>query len=102
MGRVLETLKRGDGWRISAANSKPADATPVQDCVVDWEIGAEVPYVEVGGADKKVELSPGLMKHPAQAAPQPPHLPVEVAAAVSKPSVVKLTETKPMAVAFEP
>ncbi len=59
MGRMLETFKLGEGRRAPLAISKPPDAMPVQDCVVDWEIGAEVPYVEVGGPGKKVELSPG-------------------------------------------
>jgi len=69
MGKMLETLKAGEGRRALLAISKPADGAPVQDCVADWEIGAEVPFVEVGGPGKKVELSPGLMKHPALAAP---------------------------------
>ena len=62
MGRMLETFKHGEGRRSPLTVGKPAGEAPVQDCVVDWEIGAEVPYVEVGGADKKIELSPGLMK----------------------------------------
>jgi Mrp family chromosome partitioning ATPase len=102
MGRMLETMKLGEGRRVPLAISKPAEGTPVQDCVVDWEIGEEVPYVEVGGPGKKVELSPGLLKHAPQAAPQPPHLPVESAPALAKAKTVNLTETKPMTAAFEP
>jgi tyrosine-protein kinase Etk/Wzc len=56
-----------------------------QDCVVEWEIGEEVPFIEVGGPNKKVEVSPALMKHAPQPA-QPPHLPV----AAVKPAVVDL------------
>ena len=100
MGRMLETMKLGEGRRAPLAISKPADTAPVQDCVVDWEIGEEVPYVEVGGPGKKVELSPGLMKHPPQAAPQAPHLTVPPVAATSKPKAVNLTEAKPMKAAF--
>src|ERR1017187_8636547 len=102
MGRMLETMKLGEGRRVPLAISKPAEGTPVQDCVVDWEIGEEVPYVEVGGPGKKVELSPGLLKHAPKAAPQPPHLTVESAPIAAKPKAVNLTETKPMTAAFEP
>jgi len=98
MGRMLETLKQGEGRRAMPAIDKTAPETPVQDCVVDWEIGEEVPFVEVGGPNKKVELSPGLMAHPAQVAPQPPHQPAKVAI---KPKAVQFTQTQPMAVAFE-
>jgi len=96
---MLETLKLGEGRRTPLAISMPADAAPVQDCVVDWEIGAEVPYVEVGGPNKKVEFSPALLKHPPQATPQPPHLPGEIA---TKASTVYLTESKPMTASLEP
>ena len=102
MGRMLETLKLGDGRRAPVTVGKPVEAAPVQECVVDWEIGAEVPFVEVGGPGKKVELSPSLMKHPPQAVPQAPHLPVEPVPGATKPLVVNLTETKPMTAAFEP
>jgi Mrp family chromosome partitioning ATPase len=102
MGRMLETLKLGEGRRTPLAVSKPADAAPVQDCVVDWEIGEEVPYVEVGGPNKKVELSPSLMKHPPQTTPQAPHLAVEVVPIAAKPKTLSLIETKPMTAAFEP
>ena len=92
MGRMLEILKLGER-RPAAAAEKPAADPAVQDCVVDWEIGEEVPFVEVGGPNKKIELSPGLLAHPPQKAPQPPH--VEVAK-----SSVRLTPTQPMSVAF--
>lgn len=101
MGRMLETLKLGEGRRTPLPVSKAADVAPVQDCVVDWEIGAEVPFVEVGGPNKKVELSPGLLKHPPQPVPQAPHLPVETVPAAKK-KVVELTETAPLTAAFEP
>jgi Mrp family chromosome partitioning ATPase len=100
MGRMLDTLKHGDGKRVIVAPAmKPAEEATEQERVVDWEIGAEVPYVEVGGPNKKVELSPGLMKHSAQNVPHAPHLSVEAA---PKPKVVNLTATQPMTVAFEP
>lgn len=102
MGKMLETLKLGEGRRASLTISKPAEGAPEQDCVVDWEIGTEVPFVEVGGPGKKVELSPGLMKHPALAAPQAPHLAVEPVPLAAMPKAVNLTETKPMTAAFEP
>ena len=103
MGRMLETMKLGER-RTPLAINKPVDDAPVQDCVVDWEIGEEVPYVEVGGPNKKVELSPGLLQHPAQAVPRPPHLSIEPAPpqTVTKPKVVNLTETKPMTAVFAP
>ena len=102
MGRMLETLKMGDARRALLTVSKPADEAPVQDCVTDWEIAEEVPYVEVGGPQKRVELSPGLMKHAAQAASQPPHLAVEAAPAAPKPMAVTLSEVPATTVAFEP
>ncbi len=71
MGRMLETLKLGENRRVPAELSNP-EAAPVLDCVTDWEIAEEVPYIEVGGPNKKVELSPGLVKHPPQAAPRTP------------------------------
>jgi Mrp family chromosome partitioning ATPase len=100
MGRMLETLKLGEGRRTPLALSGPVEAAaPVQDCVVDWEIGAEVPFVEVGGPNKKVECSAALLKHPPQANPQPPHLPAE---AVAKTSAVRLTAAAPMTASLAP
>jgi Mrp family chromosome partitioning ATPase len=96
MGRMLETMKLGQARRVPLAVSKPIDDVPVQDCVTDWEIAEEVPYVEVGGPNKKIESSPGLTRHAAQVAPQPPHLPVE------KPKAVNLSVVQPTSVAFEP
>lgn len=101
MGRMLETLKLGEGRRPAPTVVKPTAEAAVQDCVVDWEIGEEVPFVEVGGPNKKVELSPGLLAHPPQPAPQPPHHPVETAPALVKAPSVKLIPTKPMTVAYE-
>jgi Mrp family chromosome partitioning ATPase len=95
---MLETLKLGENRRSPAEVSKPESA-PVLDCVTDWEIAEEVPYIEVGGPNKKVELSPGLVQHPPQASPRAPHLPAEPAA---KPMAVHVTPVKPMAVAYEP
>ncbi len=103
MGRMLDTLKQGEARRVVLAVDKPAD-TAVQDCVVDWEIGAEVPFVEVGGPNKKIELSPGLLQHPPQNQPQPPHLAAETAPAAPaaiKPKAVQLTPMQPMTVAYE-
>ena len=99
MGRMLETMKLSHGRHAPLAITKPVEEPPVKDCVVDWEIAEEVPYVEVGGPDKKLDLSPGLMKHAPQAAPQPPHLPVENAPVAPKP--VTLTEPLPSVVAYE-
>jgi Mrp family chromosome partitioning ATPase len=93
---MLETLKFGEGRRMPLATSIPAAPAPGADCVVEWEMGEEVPFVEVGGPNKKVELSPGLMKHPPQPA-QPPHVIVETPNA----KVVQLTPAQPMSVAFE-
>jgi Mrp family chromosome partitioning ATPase len=98
MGRMLETLKLGENRCSPAEISKPESA-PVLDCVTDWEIAEEVPFIEVGGPNKKVELSPGLVKHPPQTAPRAPHLPAEPAV---KPMAVHVTPVKPMAVAYEP
>jgi Mrp family chromosome partitioning ATPase len=96
---MSETLKLGEGRRTPLPVSKPTDAAPVQDCVVDWEIGNEVPFVEVGGPGRKIEVSPGLMPHPPQGLPQAPHLPIEPPV---KAKAVKLAEPKPLSAAFEP
>lgn len=98
MGRMLQTMKQGDGRRALPASDAALPDAAVQDTVVDWEIAEEVPFVEVGGPNKKVELSPGLMAHPAQVNPRPPHQPVEI---VVKPKAVQLTPAQPMAVAYE-
>jgi Mrp family chromosome partitioning ATPase len=89
---MLEILKRTERQLASSVDKSSADSA-VQDCVVDWEIGEEVPFVEVGGPNKKIELSPGLLAHPPQKTPQPPHV------EVSKPSVL-LTPAQPMSVAY--
>jgi Mrp family chromosome partitioning ATPase len=96
---MLEALKLGEGRRAPLGLSKPTDATPVQDCVVDWEIGEEVPFVEVGDPKKKLEVSPALLKHPPQPAPQPPHVIVETAA---KALTAQLTAAKPMTASLAP
>ena len=101
MGRMLETLKHGELRRGLPTAEKPAPEVPAQDCVVDWEIGEEVPFIEVGGPNKKVELSPGLLAHPAQVVPQRPHHAVEPAIVAPKPASVKLTPAVPMSVAYE-
>jgi Mrp family chromosome partitioning ATPase len=101
MGRMLETLRLGENRRAPVEVSK-LECAPVQDCVTDWEIAEEVPYIEVGGPNKKVELSPGLVKHPPQAAPRAPHLPAEPAVAAVKAMAVHVTPLKPMTVAYEP
>src|SRR5262245_23457360 len=106
MGRMLDRLKVGrpvfirDGVKSDAP---PEPQTPVQECVVDWEIGAETPFIEVGGPDKKIEHSPGLpcppskrpvaeeIAHPPQQA-QPPHPPV-----LEKVSV-EAVESRPMTI----
>jgi Mrp family chromosome partitioning ATPase len=98
MGRMLQTLKHGDGRRVLPASDAALPDAAVQDTVVDWEIAEEVPFVEVGGPNKKIELSPSLLSHPAQRSPQPPHHPVEIAA---KPKTVHLTPAQPMGVAFQ-
>lgn len=123
MGRMLETLKLGEARRAAPTMATPSAEVAAQDCVVEWEIGEEVPFVEVGGPNKKVELSPGLLAHPPQPIPRPPHHVVE-AAAIAPAAVVptpvvppvaapmvslapaptpsaKLTPTPPMIVAYE-
>ena len=102
MGRMLETLKLGEGRRAPLLVAKAADAGPAPDCVVEWEISEEIPFVEVGGPNKKIELSPSLMKHPPQPAPQAPHLGVQPPPAVAKTIGVALTEVKPMTAVFHP
>lgn len=97
MGRTLETLRQGEGARRTTAGRSDG---PVEECVVEWTLGEEeAPYIEVGGPDKKVELSPGLIhKHPPQPRIQPPHVAVEKPSAVP---VADLTAARPMTVSFE-
>lgn len=104
MGRMLDSLKANGGTRVAPpALAKPGAETPAPDGVVDWEIAEDVPFIEVGGPNKKVELSPGLLKHPAQRTPQPPHLQIEkIGLALTPTQVVQLAPTKPMGVVFEP
>ena len=100
MGRMLDTLRFGDARRAAPA-SKLVDESPEQDRVVDWEIGEEVPFVEVGGPSKKLELSPGLTKHPPQPMPKPPHVVVETTKPVRS-ALPQATKTQALSVAFEP
>jgi Mrp family chromosome partitioning ATPase len=73
-----------------------------EECVVDWTLQTEVPFIEVGGPGKTVEVSPLLVKHPAQAKVQPPHPPMSKGLGTPKAvPVVNLTEARPMGVAFE-
>ena len=102
MGRMLETLKLGEARRAPLQVAKPGDSTPAQDCVVDWEISEEIPFVEVGGPNKKMELSPSLMKHPPQPTPQAPHLATGSVPPAAKSLAVELSATKPMTARFEP
>jgi Mrp family chromosome partitioning ATPase len=99
---MLETMKRGESRRATMPASAPEPDAPVQECVVDWEIGEEVPFVEVGGPVKEMNATPGLLlKHPPQPA-KPPHAGVEKALGGTGVKVVNLTATRPMTVAFEP
>jgi Mrp family chromosome partitioning ATPase len=93
MARVLESLKQSEGARSNGANRISPAPGPAQECVLEWTLGEdEVPFIEVGGPNKKIELSPSLVvKHPPQPKVQPPHV-----------AGAQLTETQPMAVAFAP
>src|SRR5579864_3215758 len=114
MGRTLDTLRQPDLQRPvrSAMPAMPAGEAPPAECVVDWSLQEQVPYIEVGGPGKGVELSPLLVAHPAQAKVQPPHphlgkalasakAPEAVAAAAKPAPAVNLTDAQPMTVAFE-
>jgi Mrp family chromosome partitioning ATPase len=100
MGRTLDTLRHSEAHRTARAAVAPPAGTPPEECVVDWTLQEEVPFIEVGAPGKSVEVSPLLVKHPPQAKVQPPHPPLAKGVAKA-PAVVNLTETKPMAVAFE-
>jgi Mrp family chromosome partitioning ATPase len=108
MGRTLDTLRHGEPQRLVRAT--PVAPEKPEDCVTDWTLQDEVPFVEVGGPSKNVELSPSLVKHPPQTKTQAPHQPIgtrppvaaPVASAPGSPLVVNLTEARPMTVAFEP
>ena len=114
MGRTLDSLRHGEPQRPLRV-MPPTPEVP-EDCVTDWTLQEEVPFIEVGGPNKKVELSPSLVKHPGQAKIQAPHQPMgaparapiadapgsPAATHTSAPAVVNLTEARPMTVAFEP
>jgi Mrp family chromosome partitioning ATPase len=106
MGRTLDTLRQADSQRALRAfgPAKPASDVP-EECVTDWTLQEEVPFIEVGGPGKSVELSPSLVKHPPQVKVQPPHPPLAKGLAGPKIAeatlAVNLTETRPMAVVFE-
>jgi Mrp family chromosome partitioning ATPase len=103
MGRTLDTLRQGDAHRAAPAPGAAAsDSTTSEHCVVDWTVQEEVPFVEVGDPGKGVELSPLLVKHPAQVKVQPPHPPLAhgLASAKSMP-VVHFTEAVPMTAALQ-
>src|SRR5258708_13831918 len=120
MGRTLYTLRHADPHRAVRATgpARPASDVQPEECVVDWTLQEEVPFIEVGGPGKSVELSASLVKHPAQAKVQPPHPPlgkgfvppksaeasnaaeVVVAAAKATP-VVNLTVARPITAAFQ-
>lgn len=97
MGRTLETLRQSEGARRAIVGR--SDST-VEECVVEWTLGEEeAPYIEVGGPEKKIELSPSLVhKHPPQPRVQPPHAVAEKAAATP---VADLTAAQPMMVSYE-
>src|SRR5271166_320325 len=104
MGRTLDTLRHGETQRAArpAPPVPPGDSSPPEECVVDWTLQEEVPYIEVGGPSRQVEVSPLLVKHPPQPKVQPPHPLLGKGLAVPKSApVVNLTEARPMAVAFE-
>lgn len=120
MGRTLDTLRHIDPHRAVRATgpARPASDVQPEECVVDWTLQEEVPFIEVGGPGKSVELSASLVKHPAQARVQPPHpqlgkgfVPTrateaanaaEVVVATPRATpVVNLTDARPMTVAFE-
>ena len=101
MGRMLETLKHGEGPRPTAPPSRTKSQP--DDCVMDWAVNeTQVPYIEVGAPGKVVEGSAEVLAvpHPAQAK-QPPHPPTEQALAKSA-LTAQLTAAKPMTVDFEP
>jgi Mrp family chromosome partitioning ATPase len=103
MGRTLETLKQGESPRTASPGSATPAEPPPHKCVLDWTLQEEVPFVEVGGPGKNIELSPSLIKHPPQPSRQPPHPAMgKAAAGVSMMPAVNLNETRPMAVTFEP
>jgi Mrp family chromosome partitioning ATPase len=103
MGRTLDTLKHGEHRAIPAPKAmSPAEDTAPEQCIVDWTLQDEVPFVEVGAPGKGIEMSPLLVKHPPQVKMQPPHAPAARNVAPPKTTpVVNLTDARPMTVAYE-
>lgn len=96
MGRTLDTLRSQETKR-PAPSEEPSPA----ELVVDWTLHEEVPFIEVGGPGKGVEVSPHLVQHPPQPPVQPPHPPLGKGLGSRPTPVVNLTEAGPMTVAFE-
>jgi Mrp family chromosome partitioning ATPase len=104
MGRTLETLRQAEPPRTARVDgpAAPPSSAP-EECVVDWTLQEEVPFIEVGATGKDVELSPLLVKHPPQGKVQPPHPALGKSLAGAKGgAAVNLTDARPMAVVFEP
>ena len=99
MGRTLDYLRQAEGHRAALPSLPPPSLAA--ECVTDWTLAEhDAPYIEVGGPNKLVELSPQLtMKHPAQPATRPPHT---TPAAPVRTLVASLAEPRPLSVAFEP
>jgi Mrp family chromosome partitioning ATPase len=97
MGRMLESLRKGNGSLL-----RPETPTAPDPCVTEWAVNeAQAPYIEVGGPNKAIEGSADVLAaHPAQPK-QRPHRPVEQALAKSA-LMTQLTEAQPIAVAYEP
>jgi Mrp family chromosome partitioning ATPase len=97
MGRMLESLKKGNGSLLRTETPTAADP-----CVTEWAVNEEqAPYIEIGGPNKLVEGSADVLAaHPAQAR-QRPHPAVEQALAKSA-LMTQLTDAQPIAVAYEP
>jgi Mrp family chromosome partitioning ATPase len=97
MGRMLESLRKGNGSLL-----RPETPTAPDPCVTEWAVNEDqAPYIEIGGPNKAIEGSADVLAaHPAQPK-QRPHPPVEQALAKSA-LMTQLTEAQPIAVAFEP
>lgn len=97
MGRMLESLKRGEGTFVPRTDKPhvPAASTPRQDTdAPDVEAG-EVPFIEIGGRGKGIEASAAVLN--SAPAAKPSH-----SKAVARPLVAALSESKPLQVDYEP
>ncbi len=104
MGRMLETLKRGENWREEEAKILPLGPTqdPLAHDEADTTSEEAFPFIEVGGPGKKVEASPEILALMLPPSAQKETLPTPAAPSPAGKVAAVLREPPPVNVAFDP